>query len=380
VIEMRGRRLTDYIEVEDRDILRFMTDGGLDDGAVPGPFEAWVRVEARRRGLMSWSCVVILDGEIGTPMVVATGFDISARRETETALRESEERFRRMFDDAPTGIAMYDPELRFLRVNSAYCSLTGYSKTDLARMTVLDFTHQEDVETSRIIAERLFAQRAQSIQFEKRYMRKDGREIWVCVNATVIRSADHPAILCIYTDVTDRRNSEAWFRREALRDPLTGLANRALFLEAVEQAIRRHKAHPEYNFAVLFVDIDGFKPINDRYGHAEGDHLLRSVADRLRRCLDSRDIVARVGGDEFAILLDDVRDWRNPKRIAARIHRELGLPTMIGGEETTVTVSIGIAMSCIRHERPDTLLRLADAAMYKAKASGKACSVVFEGM
>ena len=171
-------------------------------------------------------------------------------------------------------------------------------------------------------------------------------------------------------DITDRR--------QALEDPLTGLPNRTLFLDRLGQASKSSKANSEYRFAVLFLDMDNFKGINDNYGHLLADQLLKIVARRLDGCLRPRDIVARLGGDEFTILLDNVGDPESAQIVATRIQERLGEPFELACHRFRTTVSIGIAMSTARHQSPSDLLSYADAAMYRAKALGRARSIVFD--
>ena len=171
-------------------------------------------------------------------------------------------------------------------------------------------------------------------------------------------------------DITDRQ--------QALEDPLTGLPNRTLFLDRLGQASKSSKANGGYRFAVLFLDLDNFKGINDTYGHLVADQLLKIVARRLDGCLRPRDIVARLGGDEFTILLDNVQDPESAQIVAARIQERLGDPFELACHKFRTSVSIGIAMSTTWHQSPSDLLSHADAAMYRAKTLGKARSIVFD--
>ncbi len=171
-------------------------------------------------------------------------------------------------------------------------------------------------------------------------------------------------------DVTDRRR--------ALQDALTGLPNRILFLERLGQAETDARKRTGYRFAVLFVDLDHFKQINDTHGHMVADQMLKTVAQRLKSCLRPRDIVARLGGDEFTILLDKVDDIEAAEAVADRIHENLQKPYELGSHRFTTTASVGIALNSSPHETPAGLLSNADAAMYRAKQSGRAQSAVFD--
>ncbi|HEY9846866.1 MAG TPA: diguanylate cyclase, partial [Candidatus Caenarcaniphilales bacterium] len=195
-------------------------------------------------------------------------------------------------------------------------------------------------------------------------------------------------------DITDRKRTEAQLSRNAFYDPLTGLPNRALFMDrlghAVERAHRRGNDSKKretdvtpcfaYMFAVLFLDLDRFKVVNDSLGHMMGDQLLVAIAARLEACLRPGDTVARLGGDEFTILLDNIQDISDAIAVAERVHKELALPFTLSGHEVFTTVSIGIALSstAASYDQPECFLRDADTAMYRAKALGKARHAVFD--
>lgn len=165
-----------------------------------------------------------------------------------------------------------------------------------------------------------------------------------------------------------RTAEELW--QHAFHDPLTGLPNRALFMDRLRHGIEYAKRHEDYLFAVLFLDLDRFKVINDSLGHALGDQLLITVASKLQTCLRPTDTVARLGGDEFTILLEGIKDISDVIRVAERIQAELTLPLNLGGKEMLTTTSIGITLSVTGYDRPEDLLRDADIAMYQAKAQG----------
>src|SRR2546421_2699164 len=176
----------------------------------------------------------------------------------------------------------------------------------------------------------------------------------------------------------DLQASKEHFRHAAFHDALTGLPNRALFTEHLRLVVERAKRHDDYNFAVLFLDLDRFKNINDSLGHTHGDLLLVAVAERLKRCLRQADVVARFGGDEFAILLDGFGGPEDAVRVAEKIQREIALPLTIETHESFTSASIGIALGATGYERPEEVLRDADTAMYRAKEAGKARSEVFD--
>ncbi len=179
------------------------------------------------------------------------------------------------------------------------------------------------------------------------------------------------------SEIAERLRIQEQLAYDVLHDHMTGLANRLLFLDRLGQAIQRSKRHAEPSFAVLFLDLDLFKVVNDSLGHSYGDQLLVAVAQRLREILRSSDTVARFGGDEFAILLEDVADAECTDRLAERIQQEIRRPFMLDEHEVYITASIGVAADTIKYGRPEDMLRDADLAMYQAKALGKGRSELF---
>ena len=217
---------------------------------------------------------------------------------------------------------------------------------------------------------------------EERYCAHRGTRRWYQIVA--VKHGD--SIVTSFADMTDRRRSEDQLRHAAEHDTLTGLPNRALFGKRLEKAINRAKRWHNYKFAVLYLDCDRFKIINDSLGHEVGDQLLMGMSERLRKNLRTMDtpsriceehLPARLGGDEFAILLDDIGSIRDAIIVAERLLRELSVPHKIGGHEVTSTTSIGIVTSDGNYDRPDDVLRDVDTAMYQAKNSGRARYVVF---
>src|SRR3984885_1525170 len=182
-----------------------------------------------------------------------------------------------------------------------------------------------------------------------------------------------------YRDIRDKKQSNARLQHDALRDPLTGLANRALFLDRLQLIMARQQRHSHLNFAVMYLDLDRFKAVNDNLGHAAGDDLLMRVAARLRSCVRPEDTVARFDGDEFAILLEDVTNISDVTKIAERAQHDIRLPVELNGHEIFISASIGIAFGTLDHTGPEQILRDADFAMYQAKSNGHARHEVFDG-
>ena len=180
------------------------------------------------------------------------------------------------------------------------------------------------------------------------------------------------------SDLSLKRQTQEHLLYSTLHDALTGLPNRSLFTERLRHAMRRAARHPDDLFAVLFLDLDRFKDINDNLGHFAGDELLRAVARRLEACIRPEDTVARLSGDEFAILLESITDTSDAGRVAERIEEALSFPINLGGAEVTTSASMGIVTSSMAHDQPEQLLRSADMAMYRAKAAGRARYEMFD--
>jgi diguanylate cyclase (GGDEF)-like protein/PAS domain S-box-containing protein len=187
-------------------------------------------------------------------------------------------------------------------------------------------------------------------------------------------------VIGIIRNISDRRQNEAQLLYDALHDPLTGLPNRTLFMDRVDMAMCRSHRLAAHRYAVLFIDLDRFKQINDQLGHMVGDQLLMAIADLLRQCIRAGDTVARLGGDEFTILLDDIKALDEVKTVAARIQDQLKAPILIDGNAILIGASVGIVLGSSLYTKAVDLLRDADTALYQAKENGKGCYAIFESL
>jgi diguanylate cyclase (GGDEF)-like protein/PAS domain S-box-containing protein len=295
-------------------------------------------------------------------------------------MQESEERFRSAFDCAAIGMALMTPEGRWLQVNRALCQLLGYTEEELLSLTFQALLHQDDVEAAQRALTQLLAGKNSSAQLEQRFLHSMGDEVWVSLNASVIRATEtQPQRLILQLqNITDRKRAEARLLHDAFHDTLTGLPNRALFLDHLRLAIARRERYPQRHFAVLFLDFDRFKIINDSLGHLAGDELLVEIAQRLVRGVRLGDTVARLGGDEFTLLLEDLNAQQEAIELAERLQQSLTQSIKLSAQEITITASIGIAFSSTTYQKPEELLRDADTAMYQAKSRGKACYALFD--
>ncbi|HEX8557434.1 MAG TPA: EAL domain-containing protein [Pyrinomonadaceae bacterium] len=296
------------------------------------------------------------------------------------ALRASEERFRSAFDNATIGMAVVSLEGRWLQVNRSLCEIVGYGEAELLDRDVQGMTHRDDLIALEEQMQRLAAGATSSHQTELRYCHKAGKEVWAHVGASLVRDGEaRPLHLIVQIqDITDRKRAEEQLLHDAFHDALTGLPNRALFMDHVKMAIQRSRRSGDRLFAALFLDLDRFKIINDSLGHMVGDQLLVGIAHRLEACLRPGDTVARLGGDEFTILLEDLASTDDALEVARRVQEAVTQPFNIGGHEVFTTASIGIALSATGYERAEDLLRDADTAMYRAKMEGKKRHVVFD--
>ncbi|MDQ3686562.1 MAG: EAL domain-containing protein [Acidobacteriota bacterium] len=296
------------------------------------------------------------------------------------ALRESEERFRSAFDYATIGMALASPEGRWLQVNHSLCEILGYTEEELLADTFQKATHAEDLDAVLSNVGQLIEGKIPSYQTQKRYLHKQGHVVWSHLGVSLIRDAQGNSLRLLFQvqDITDRKRAEDQLVHDAFHDALTGLPNRALFMDHLKMAINRSKRNDERLFAALFLDLDRFKIINDSLGHMVGDQLLVGIARRLESCLRPGDTVARLGGDEFTILLEDLTGAGEASEIAGRVQAELSVPFNLSGHEVFTTASIGIALSTIGYERAEDLLRDADTAMYRAKTLGKKRHEMFD--
>ena len=295
-------------------------------------------------------------------------------------MQESEERFRSAFDHAPIGMALVAPDGRWLQVNQCLCDIVGYSENEFKGITFQAITHPDDLGDFLCRLKEVVEGQSPTHQMEKRYLHKLGHEVWVLVGLSLIRDSESKCLHLIFQiqDITHRKRAEQQLVHEALHDALTGLPNRAWFMEQLQASLDLVHSQKDHLFAVLFLDLDRFKLINDSIGHMVGDQLLIGIAKRLSHCIRPGDKVARLGGDEFTILLDDIRSTAEAIEVADRIQRELSKPFNVGGYETFTTVSIGIALSNLDYKLPEDFLRDADTAMYQAKSLGKARHVIFD--
>jgi diguanylate cyclase (GGDEF)-like protein len=306
-------------------------------------------------GLATLSCLGVCF------VLYVIGTKTHAQEASDAELRTSEANFRQLFADNPQPMWVYaTATLEFLEVNAAAVSHYGYTRAEFLSHRVSD-----------IVAEGTHGASDQQHQL------KDGRRIDVEVNVHELLFEGRGAALVTIQDVTERNALEAELRHQAFHDALTHLANRALFSDRVDHALGRRNRNGG-SLAVLLLDLDGFKTVNDSLGHTAGDSLLVGVASRLGAMLRTGDTAARLGGDEFAVLLEDLDSEEDALDVAQRVIDDIARPFSIAGKEIFVSASVGITLGGDHGDNADEMLRNADTAMYRAKNQGKGCYRMFE--
>ncbi len=309
----------------------------------------------------------------GRAVHIAAIRDITERLRMMADLRASEARFRSIFELSPLGIVLVSKiDQRIVQANSRYCELVGYSLEELQRMTVADVTHPDDWPQSQQLY-RLASFEKQSVRtMRKRYLRKDGTTRWVNLTADLLleQASGEPLAIVIVEDITERQETEERIHHLALHDALTDLPNRTLLQDRLRQAMSEAQRAGAL-LALLFLDLDRFKIVNDSLGHAVGDQLLRAVAERLTYEVRGSDTVSRLGGDEFVIVLTAIHDASDVGRIASKLLRGVAEPLIVDGHTLNIATSIGISLYPVDGSDPATLLQHADTALYQAKSSGR---------
>ena len=318
---------------------------------------------------------------IDFPVAVARIGTQLSHKHAQEALKESEERYALAARGSNDGLWDWNLSSNVVHFSARWKAMLGHQESEIGDRPEEWFDRIHDADRERVKEEIASHQKGLTPHFESehRVLHKDGTFRWMLSRGVAVHDASGNAsrMAGSQTDITEGKVS----------DPLTGLPNRLLFIDRVGRLVKHTKRRKDQLFAVLFMDLDGFKMINDSMGHLIGDQLLLGVAHRLEKCLRSTDTVARLGetftvarlgGDEFTVLLDDIKDPSDAKRAAERMMKALAAPFILGGKEIFTSVSIGIALSNSAYEQPDEILRDADTAMYRAKSLGKARYEVFD--
>jgi diguanylate cyclase (GGDEF)-like protein/PAS domain S-box-containing protein len=304
--------------------------------------------------------------------------EVAERKVVGDALRRAEAKFRGIFENAVEGIYQVTPEGRYISANPAMAAIYGYASPEelVAKLSAVS-PYVDPGRREAFLA--AMEDKGQVHGFESQVRKKGGGVIWISENARRVTDAGGETLYFegFVGDITLRKEAETRLLHQAFHDPLTGLPNRLLFLDHLRMAMDRARRRSDFLFAVVYMDLDRFKIINDSLGHDIGDRLLRHVSAALLSCARSTDTVARFGGDEFAILLEDLSAPRDAIRFCRRILDEVARPMDLAGREVQTSGSLGIVLHTDGYERPEALLRDADTAMYHAKAQGKSRFKVF---
>ncbi|MFH1022715.1 MAG: EAL domain-containing protein [Planctomycetota bacterium] len=314
--------------------------------------------------------------------IVSVALEAEELRRAVEALRKSEERYALAARGTNDGLWDWDLVAGTVYYSPRWKLMLGCEEDEIGESSDEWFNrvHPEDIERLRADLDAHFFDKTEHFENIHRMLHKDGTYHWVlCRGVAVHDSIGHPTrIAGSQTDITDRKRVEEELARQAFYDSLTKLPNRALFLDRLTHTVKRARRRGKHLFAVLFMDLDRFKDINDSLGHSVGDQLLIAIAQRLDGCLRPGDTIARLGGDEFVILLEDIEDIPEATQVADRILRELAFPFSLVGQDIFVTSSIGIVPGTSDHTDPEDILRDADTAMYCAKEQGKSRYAVFD--
>ena len=318
---------------------------------------------------------------IDFPVAVARIGTQLSHKQAQEALKESEERYALAARGSNDGLWDWNLSANVVHFSPRWKAMLGYEEGEMGDRPEEWFDRIHDADRERVKEEIAAHQKGLTPHFESehRVLHKEGGFRWMLSRGVAVHDASGNVLRMAgsQTDITEGKVS----------DPLTGLPNRLLFIDRVGRLVKHSKRRKDHLFAVLFMDLDGFKMINDSMGHLIGDQLLLGVANRLEKCLRSTDTVARIGetftvarlgGDEFTVLLDHIKDPSDAKRAAERMMKALAPPFILGGKEVFTSVSIGIALSNSAYEQPEDILRDADTAMYRAKSLGKARYEVFD--
>ncbi|HSI94865.1 MAG: EAL domain-containing protein [Methylophilaceae bacterium] len=311
-------------------------------------------------------------GVDGSVMGAVMAFrDVSERLAVEKSLRRSEEHFRKAFDFAPVGMALIGLDGAFLQMNSALCKLLGYDQAELAAIYQTDLTHPADRKIEQGRLAELLSGNVSTVQFEKRYLPKNGTDLWTLVSVSLLSQGEAPmCYLYQIHDLTESKNSEYQLSRMAHFDTLTGLANRSRLLDEANDHILVAKRQ-NTRLAIVFLDLDHFKEVNDSLGHEAGDLLLQEVGSRLKTAVRETDCVSRFGGDEFVLLLPNIQTPEDVSSVVNKILIDFKRPVMLEGQSVVIGTSMGVSLYPEDGQDAKTLLRCADSALYQAKAEGR---------
>jgi diguanylate cyclase (GGDEF)-like protein/PAS domain S-box-containing protein len=344
-----------------RDIISAVRRNGVWNGRIE---------KLKKDGSSCWcrASVTPLEHPDHGPVWVAVHSDVTDVKRNEDALHAAREQFEQAFERAPIGMALVGLDGRLMRVNNALCAIVGYSARELVTKTFQELTHPDDLDADLELARQLLAGEIQEYQLEKRYIDANSREVWINLSGTLVSDAHgNPRhFIAQVQDINERKRLEDRLRDLADHDSLTGLRNRRVFEEALLIQVGRCQRYGE-QAALVMIDLDDFKAVNDTHGHRAGDRLLKAVAAAITGRIRATDTAARLGGDEFAVLLAHVND-RNAPAFADQLQEAIAAACIQeGGHELRVRASVGLELINEHTATDDLVLAEADRAMYRAK-------------
>jgi diguanylate cyclase (GGDEF)-like protein/PAS domain S-box-containing protein len=367
--EMLGKLASDFVTPENVDKVAQRLQRVSHDG-----YATYESAQMRKDGSIlpvEISTIVIdLDGRKTYYSILR---DITARKNMERALRENEMHLSDILEHAPIGLATVSIDGHFIRVNQSLCEIVGHDRVSLEKLTFQEITHQDDIGTDLENVQRLLSGEISFYKMEKRYIRKDRGTVWVQLTASLLRNAEGEPLHFIahVEDISERKKIQEQMNQLAYFDTLTDLPNRRFMLEKLDWALIQARRHVR-SLAVMFLDLDRFKQVNDNLGHDVGDALLRTVAEKLSACVRKGDIVSRQGGDEFIIVLTEINCPTDATLVAEKIIQTLGVPLSVGPYRIGIGTSIGIAIHPADGDDDALeLMKKADRAMYAVKESGR---------
>jgi len=310
----------------------------------------------------------------GIPCLLSTTQDITQRRADEAQMRLGS----KVFESTADAIVVTDAQDRVLTVNAAFSRITGFSADEMLGRVFRDSPFRP-IDPEQSAARLEIRLRQGHVHAEVLRHRKDGSELplWITASNVVDEAGRIVNSVRVFTDISELKASQRQLEALATKDSLTALPNRVYFKDQLARLLAHSQREPQ-QFALLFIDLDNFKSVNDSLGHAAGDEVLMQAAERLRQAVRETDTVARIGGDEFTIIIPQIRSARGPEVVAGQVLKALAAPFIVAGNEHFLNASIGIALYPADGASADELLRNADTAMYRAKDSGRGCYVYFE--
>lgn len=369
---LENRLAPDVLPPDRWDYLRPMYEEALRGGTAIAEVES---PDGARHYLIRTAPVRDRSGAVVGGVSVAS--DVTELRIAQHAQAISERRMRMTFESAPIGMALEGSDRSFIEVNRALCDMVDRTSRRLLQEGVEGILHPDDADGDRAARAQVAAGAVDSVTSEVRLVRPDGGVIWVLHSLGLLTDdrGGSQHFVSHYADITHVRQARETLRLQATHDPMTGLPNRAGFGEGLERVLA-HPPRAGRRLAVLFLDMDDLKAVNDAYGHAAGDLVLVTCARRIRSLLRADDLLARFGGDEFVALLTGIRDPSDARLVAEQVHTVVRAPIPLDdGGEVYVSLSIGVAM--VDPEDPaEDAIRRADRGMYRAKEAGGGCTVV----